>query len=132
AFLRTSAAGPCRVQIAGGTVQFAPETQAQLIAAQRQIVVSAGRVFVQSLPGWSVLVGDLKGTLVADAAVEFESSHDQPTSGKVLAGEIQATGAGLEPATIKASQSFVREPSAAKLALADLTPAEIQRLRAQA
>src|SRR5262245_31318652 len=51
AFLRTSAAGPCRVQIAGGTLQLSPETQAQLVAAQRQIVVSAGRVFVQSLPG---------------------------------------------------------------------------------
>src|SRR5438045_3146970 len=41
--LRTSAAGPCRMQIGDGTLQLAPETQAQVITTERRIVVTAGR-----------------------------------------------------------------------------------------
>jgi hypothetical protein len=130
AFLRTSAAGPCRVQIAGGTLQLSAETRAQLVAPQRQITVSSGRVFGQALPGWSVTVRNLKGTLAADAAVEFESGEDR-AAGKVLAGEIQITSTDLEPTVVKAGQAFARDKSAAKPELSDLSPAEIQRLRAQ-
>src|SRR5262249_28588467 len=124
-FLRTSAAGPCRVQIAGGTLQLSAETRAQVVAPQRQIVVSSGRIFGQALPGWSVAVRNLKGTLAADAAVEFEAEHEDRPAGKVLAGEMQITGTGLEPTVVKAGQAFARDRSAAKMELADLAPAEI-------
>src|SRR6516165_3945386 len=46
-YLRTSATGPCRVQIGDGTLQLAPETRARVVATERRIEIIAGRIFIQ-------------------------------------------------------------------------------------
>ena len=76
ASLRTSASGTCRVELESGILQLAAETEAQLLANQRQIVVATGRVFGQSLPGWSVRAGTMQGKLSADTSAEFVTGSD--------------------------------------------------------
>src|SRR4029079_13371987 len=110
AFLRTSAAGMCRVQIGGGSLQLAPETQARVLTKPRQIVVCSRRVFAQSMPDGWIRIGNLNGTLAADTAAEFEIDGEQRVSVRVAAGAVPVAGDGVEPAHIKAGQTAVREP----------------------
>ncbi len=132
AFFRTSAAGPCRIQVGNGMLQFAPETQALVVTTQRQILVTVGRVFVQRLPDWSIRTGTLRGNLSADAAAEFETGSTWHDSGSVLAGTVKITNLRLEAATVKAGHRFVAEGGGAVVKMTDLAPAETERLRALA
>ncbi|MGE5192975.1 MAG: VIT domain-containing protein, partial [Deltaproteobacteria bacterium] len=130
ATLRTSATGSCRLELEKGTLQLASETEAQLQASQRQIIVTSGRVFVQSLPGWSVRAGALKGTPAADAVAEFAVGSDQRVSARVLAGTVEIVGERVGQTTLKAGQALAQEKNAAKSTQSDMPPPEIERLRA--
>jgi Ca-activated chloride channel family protein len=130
-YLRTSATGPCRVQIGDGTLQLAPETRARVVATERRIEIIAGRIFIQGLAEWTVRAETIDGKLSAGTAAEFEVSSGQ-VEGKVLAGALQLSGEKLEPATVAAGQMFVREPNAAAVIISNTAPAEIERLRALA
>ena len=133
--LRTSASGSCRMQIgpsqpSSGKLQLAPETEVQLVAGQQKIVVTSGRVFLESLPGWSVSAGALKANFSTDSSAEFELDANGRLSGKVVAGEIEVTGEGLEPVIVKAGHGFVREPEATDFESTELGQSELERLRA--
>ncbi len=129
-FLRTSAFGPCRVELAGGILQLGPESQVQLVATQRKVVVASGRAFLHLLAGWSVHAHTLKGTLAADTSCEFELGAGHFVTGRILAGRVAVTCEGREPVSVNAGQAFTVDPEAGKLSLGELPPADIERLHA--
>src|SRR5262245_31293789 len=80
-FLRTSASGPCRLHIGAGTLLLAPETQAQMLTTRRRIVITDGRVFVQSLSEWTIGAGNVQATLSSSSALELEASNGDQVAG---------------------------------------------------
>jgi len=137
-FLRTSALNrPCRLQIGrsespGGILQLGPETQARLVAGERKVVVTTGRVFLDSMPGWSVFAGSLQATLSIDSSAEMELGADGRISAKVMAGEIEVAGEGVEPSVVRVRHGLVRKSPAAKPELVEFTTSELERLWASA
>jgi len=132
AFLKTSAGGSCRIQIGDGILQLGADSQARVVTAQRQIVLAAGRAYLQALPGWTVVAGTVKGTLAAESSVEIEIAADARIAGKILSGAVEVAGTELGSITVHTGKGFVYVAQSQKLEIAALPPAEIERLRAQA
>ncbi len=131
-FLRTSAAGPCQLQMGDspprGVLQLGPVSRVRLDAHERKVVVTTGRVFVDSLPGWSVSAGSLQARLAADSAAEIELTAEGLFSAKALAGGIEVAGEGLETAFVKAGHGLIRKTPTAKPELVEFTLSELERL----
>ncbi len=132
AYLRTSATAPCRLQIGNGVLQLEAESRAHLETTRREITLIAGRAFVQSLSDWSVVAGELKGTLAAETSVEVAVEMDQRVAGKVLVGAVEIAGVEPQIVVVKSGQGVVREPQTTKLDLTTLASDELKRLRALA
>ncbi len=131
-FLRTSAFGPSRVELTGGFLILGPESKVHVAAAQKKVVVTSGRAFLQSLPDWSVHASALTGRLAAETSAEFELGAGRFVTGRILAGKVSMTGDGREPVSVEAGHAFAADPETRNLSLADLPPADIERLHAAA
>ena len=136
--LRTSASvSPCRLQIGqsqppGGVLQLGPETQARLVASERKVVVTTGRIFLQSMAGWSASAAPIQATFAADSAAEIELGADGRVSARVAGGEIEITGEGMDAVVVKAGHGLIRKSAATEPELVEFTTSEMERLWASA
>jgi len=130
--LRTAGAGPCLVELPGGTLHLSPDTRLKLEAHNGRAVLESGRTFIQvgRAGALTTMAGGLKVVLREDSAAELTVQPDKTISVRVTRGSAVVTRGGDEPARAAAGTTVTVDPAAETLHSAPLKPPQQNRIEA--